>query len=60
MKRAHSSPWGKVEQQPLFFEEKLNAKLRTRVAYSACKKRWVLVDEGRSYPDQNARVIRIL
>jgi hypothetical protein len=57
MKKSHSEPWEKAPLRPVF-EEGLNAKLRNRIAYSPCRKRWILIEEGGSYSDQGCRIIR--
>ncbi len=57
MKKSRLEPWENLELQPMF-EERLNAKLRNRIAYSPCKKRWVLIEESGSYPDQGCKVLR--
>ena len=57
MKKSRLEQWESPQVQPMF-EERLNSKLRNRIAYSPCKKRWILIDEGGSYPDQGCKVVR--
>lgn len=57
MKKSRLEVWENTQLQPIF-EERLNAKLRNRIAYSPCKKRWILIEKGGSYPNQGCKVIR--
>ena len=57
MKKSRLEQWENGRLQPMF-EERLNAKLRNRIAYSPCKKRWILIEDGASHPDQGCKVIR--
>ncbi len=59
MKKSRFEQWENPGLQPMF-EERLNAKLRNRIAYSPCKKKWILIEEGGSYPDQGCKVLQTL
>jgi hypothetical protein len=52
--------WKKPELFQPMFEGKLNAKVRNRIVYSPCKKKWVLIEEGGAYPEQGCKVLQAL